>query len=537
MRTTLRRQRDGSLRPLWYGHVQIDGRERVFPLCRWLGTSPASGRGSDLGDQAFEESRKTAVEMLRKIVEEQRSDTDRKASLERIHAARYGEKIESVSLDDIFSRWKKFPRKRKPGKRQSDSVERIIQRFTAYVSERIPRVRTLDAITSEVVEDFLEKEEARGVTAKTYNVTAGTLKSVLTKIAPYSPAARFFSSHVMRESAPQHRQPFTAPELQQVFAAAQGDPLMKPLIICAATTAMRRGDVATLRWKDVDLNSWFVVVKTSKTGETAEIPVFPQLRAELEEAKRKKDSSGFVWPAAAAMYRKAPYLLDTRLRQILKAAGFVDPKKVKEQTGPELPIFDRAQTRRRAFIAIEDAGWTRRRKDTARQIVDAYLSGQGMKEMAVSSGNASLNLNAVEQLAGCAIIRKPATPVAVHGHTIAEADPDRPRLKRASLRGWHSFRTTWITLALANGLPMELVRRVTGHTTVDVVLRNYFRPGREAFRDALAATMPPALLGEAISEKKQGNMVSVAEVMRIVETAKTLREAKTALRALRSSVA
>ena len=72
---------------------------------------------------------------------------------------------------------------------------------------------------------------------------------------------------------------------------------------------------------------------------------------------------------------------------------------------------------------------------------------------------------------------------------------------KASVRDFHSFRTTWITLALSSGVPMELVRRVTGHATVDVVLKHYFRPGRADFKKALEAHMPPMLVGGKHSRK------------------------------------
>jgi len=68
-------------------------------------------------------------------------------------------------------------------------------------------------------------------------------------------------------------------------------------------------------------------------------------------------------------------------------------------------------------------------------------------------------------------------------------------LRRASLHDFHSFRVTWITLALAAGVPLELVQRVTGHRTVAVVLKHYFRPGRQDFLQALAKAMPNMLAG------------------------------------------
>jgi hypothetical protein len=40
---------------------------------------------------------------------------------------------------------------------------------------------------------------------------------------------------------------------------------------------------------------------------------------------------------------------------------------------------------------------------------------------------------------------------------------------------------------------MELVQKVTGRKTTDIVLKHYFQPGREAFRSALNAAMPKLL--------------------------------------------
>ena len=36
---------------------------------------------------------------------------------------------------------------------------------------------------------------------------------------------------------------------------------------------------------------------------------------------------------------------------------------------------------------------------------------------------------------------------------------------------------------------------MTGHTTVDIVLRHYFRPGRDTFRAALTSALPDVLTG------------------------------------------
>ena len=70
-------------------------------------------------------------------------------------------------------------------------------------------------------------------------------------------------------------------------------------------------------------------------------------------------------------------------------------------------------------------------------------------------------------------------------------------LRKASVRDFHSFRVTWVTLALTAGVPLEIVQKVTGHRTAAIVMKHYFQPGREDFRRTLAGKMPALLVGGA----------------------------------------
>jgi integrase len=83
-------------------------------------------------------------------------------------------------------------------------------------------------------------------------------------------------------------------------------------------------------------------------------------------------------------------------------------------------------------------------------------------------------------------------PVVIRGGVTVAREEGKGR-NRVSIRDFHSFRVTWVTLALTAGVPLELVQRVTGHKTTDIVLKHYFQPGREAFRAALYKVMPDLL--------------------------------------------
>jgi integrase len=105
---------------------------------------------------------------------------------------------------------------------------------------------------------------------------------------------------------------------------------------------------------------------------------------------------------------------------------------------------------------------------------------------------------------GCTIARGKRRALKTDG---LQAEQENGK-RRASVRDFHSFRVTWITLALAAGVPLELVQRVTGHRTVAVVMKHYFKPGREDFRQVLLKAMPKMLAdGEQPSVKDETRQI------------------------------
>lgn len=525
MRLTLKRYGDGRLRPRWYGDFERDGERRVVTLCRWHGQPPASGSVSDLGDYTFEASRAAALAELRQALEGERTEADQAALAERIHRARYGSEVPRYPLKDLPDLWLAAPRKHPPSPLHVANRLPLLRGFVEYMSRTAPDVTEIGGVTGKHLAGYMDAERRKELSGRSLNVRLSLLRGMFKRLDPNAPAVReYFAKQPAAEESPAHREPFTGDQLRAVFDAAKGDPLLRPLVVCAACTAMRRGDVCRLRWRDVDLAGGFVTVKTAKTGGTVEIPILPPLRTELNAARRGRGKpDGFVWPDAAAMYRNAPDALDRRLRAILARAGFVRP----DNSQPEAPEGDAAQadaprpevptlatlpphqTERRGLDAIAVApGWTDKRRNRTREIFKRYMAGESVKHIAAamkqSTGIVSLRLHDVQRMIGTAVIRRPdpasAPALEPVGMTLAPVDDRAPRQRRGSLKGWHSFRTTWITLALSAGVPMPLVQRVTGHRTVDVVLKHYFKPGRDQLREALQAAMPAALLAGPAAE-------------------------------------
>ena len=164
------------------------------------------------------------------------------------------------------------------------------------------------------------------------------------------------------------------------------------------------------------------------------------------------------------------------------------------------------------------------------RVLRLYLDGNNVGAVALGAGvsKASVSgyLNEIEAAIKCKLLRWRA------GGGIAKAVKEDGSVlrvarahgvRRASVRDFHSLRVTWVTLALTSGVPLELVQRVTGHKTADVVLKHYFRPGQEDFRLALEGAMPtlltasamPKLLSNAPSQQNPGEAdITAKEEMR-----------------------
>jgi integrase len=446
----------------WYGRWMTDGKRHCARLKVKVAGHP--------GEAEFEESRKVAQDALDKVIAKHAEQKRPEDLVQEIHRVKFGHRIGSIPLLHLFEAWKKIPRKRQPKERYLDWAEGTFKRLIQFVRKEYPLVKEMAGVDKRIAEAFMRAEEKRKVSPKTYNAELILLRGAFEHLREDAGMlSNPFGRIVTKDAETIHRKPFTAEELKAILDAVQEDRLMRPLILVGVCTAMRRGDACLLKWEAVDLVNDYITVKTSKTGETVDIPILALLREELASLRRRK--SGYVFPELAAMYLKNPDGVNWRLNQIFEKAGVID----------EVEIKRRNEKREKAGLP---ALAIKRRDDKH-----------------------------VEREGGIG-------------------------LRQANVRGFHSLRVTWITIALAAGVPMELVRRVTGHKTADVVLKNYFKPGRAEFAKAITGAMP-ALLTQGAEKKAEGGKVKPETELKkalaaIAErlSAQTWMQAQTELRAL-----
>lgn len=456
--------------------------------------------------------------MLNNLIDGARTEADRSATVERVLKFKYGEELESPALADLADAWDKFPRKRKPSAFHRENSLRILKRFITFMKEHYPGSKVLAEVKSDHAREFMDKEEERGVSARTWNVTLTLLRGVFDRLDPNADGYRNYLAKVpTKDEDTVHRQPYTLEEMKLILEKAKvSDELIFQLIVTAFSSGLRRGDLCRLHWRDVDLKGGFVSVKTNKTGERIEFPILPMLYDVLAASRKKSDGkpNSFVFPEAAKAYVDNPQSLDKRLKKVLALAGFRE--ETDDEDNPPLPVLPKAELEAKAMAVINKFP-TAKARTKAKEIFSRYMKGHTIPDIAhtmkVSKGLVSTRLNEIQDKVGAVVIRREQVgAIAFRGVTLAPTNKESsPRLKRGSLRGWHSFRTSFITQALSAGIPMELVRRVTGHSTVDVVLKHYFKPGREQFRMALAGAMPDFLTGEKTIHEPADELLEMAK--------------------------
>jgi len=412
----------------WYGRAEVNGRKLNKNLgVEVKGVVPASL--SQQGDLEFERSRAKALAALEKFQLDLKKRSTAEELVQTLHEIRTGSRVTDIALNEIGSRWKTLPRRRPLSDSYLAQAESWINRFVEFVKKTNPAIRDMAQVQSPLACSFFKMHEERGVTAKTYNNTLIFLRAVFHALRKEGGLAENpFDDIPTRDGETIFRKPFTAEELAIIVEKAKGDPFIYPLIVTGMCTAMRRGDCCTLLRKSVDLKAGFATVKTSKTGEYVQIPIFPLLREVLEKALADPSPRPphYVFPSLEAHYRVNPDHLTDRVRRVMRAAGFFDPADAKtdeEKNASRGPIHQARET----------------------------------------------------------------------------------GLRRASIRDFHSFRVTWVTLALTAGVPLEIVKKVTGHRTTEIVMKHYFQPGREDFRRTLAQKLPALLSGAAESKPIEGD--------------------------------
>jgi len=516
------RNADGTIRETWHGRISVKGVKHTYNLGVPVeGRIPMNEDGDILltakGDEAFERSRSRAQVAFEKWRKEARKDP---AELQRAaYQARTGEDVNGVPLSKLFTRWCRVKRARKPTAEWQKMMGLWFGRFATfagtYARHHGLRCETINDVTPEVAGAWFEeikKSYSWETVIKMMVLMRGAFRRYSTSGRPNPFADIVLRGGGANESRKVSRKPLETKHLERLFSLVHEDEFLYPLVVTAACTGMRIGDVCNLKWEDVDLSSGLIECVTAKAGVRVWIPILGRLQEVLKERSvlpaDGTQPSTYVFPSAAARYnphlrldaqgkpmkdkRGKAMMTDGRdalfraVQPYLARAIFGDDRPVetvtvgKDGKPIELPTHEEA---------INAAGFAEKKRLRMLEVCRRHDAGEKSKDIAVALGvsraQVSMDLRDVERLTGETL--RPMAAKKAQRQTRqdlieqtrqkrVDAKGQRVCKRAASVYGWHSLRHTFVVLALDAGVPVEKVRQIVGHGEAETTIDNYYNP-------------------------------------------------------------
>ena len=264
-----------------------------------------------------------------------------------------GNSIE-IPLEEAFDRAQQKPRRRAAQADHIRAKRNYWLDFVTFIVDTYPDIKALDQVQKFHAEAYINQLRTKGRHRKTISYKVGertmqydvndTQLSARTLTLYQQTMAEVFS--LLQHDAGITQNPFASipkpsgdAETREAFSEEEllkirdhADAFTLPLFTLAIATALREGDICTLRWSEVDLEHGVITRKMNKTGNTVEIPIMPPLQAyltQLHEQRQPGEYGEYVLPEHARMYLTNNSGVSYRIKQFLEeTCGIATTRKV-----------------------------------------------------------------------------------------------------------------------------------------------------------------------------------------------------------------
>ena len=248
----------------------------------------------------------------------------------------------SIKLDEAFDLSLKKPRKKQTSEKFQNTKREAFRDFVQFMKDKYPETTELSDVTHAQAEEYISMVRQSGRYMKVI-VYVRDGKKICRPVSASSPSSRTANlyqdvcAEVFRllyrdaglidnpfdmpklKSDEETREAFSDAELQLIFKEA--DDFTRPLFAVAIATALREGDICTLKWTDIDFRERVIRRVMNKTGNTVEIPLVEQTFLFFSQQHEKTGDCDYVFPEHAAMYLKNPTGVSYRVKQFLERIG------------------------------------------------------------------------------------------------------------------------------------------------------------------------------------------------------------------------
>ncbi len=143
----------------------------------------------------------------------------------------------------------------------------------------------LRRFNSMLVEQYQTERMQKGNKPATVNRLVATLKHMFTKAVEWEMVEEYVLKRIRKvkllEENNKRLRYLSKEECQNLIKSC--DDHLRPIVTMALNTGMRKGEILTLKWDNVDLRHGFILLDQTKNGERREIPINSTLKETLTE--------------------------------------------------------------------------------------------------------------------------------------------------------------------------------------------------------------------------------------------------------------
>ena len=153
---------------------------------------------------------------------------------------------------------------------------------------------TLQSFGPEKIERFKAKRKAE-VSSATVNRELACLKTMFSKAVEWGRTEKNPAAKVKKFRENPGRERILSPEEARSLIECAG-PGIRPVLIVALNTGMRRGEILSLKWADVDFGKSFILISDSKSGRSRKVPMNAFVYETLQKLPRTSAEHVFFNP-------------------------------------------------------------------------------------------------------------------------------------------------------------------------------------------------------------------------------------------------
>jgi integrase len=197
--------------------------------------------------------------------------------------------IKNHTFNDLVTDYLKWAERQRACSKKEFVVNQLKERFDKLPLRRFD-TKLVEAYQSERLhagKKILKNEEIMANKPATINRHIATLKHMFTKAVEWEMVEEDTLKRIRRAKMLEEnnrRLRYLSKEECHTLIDACVD-YLKPIVITALNTGMRKGEILSLKWDNIDMNNGFILLDSgmTKNGERREIPINATLRATLEE--------------------------------------------------------------------------------------------------------------------------------------------------------------------------------------------------------------------------------------------------------------